>query len=114
MTEWHGVGVSEVTGPENLQMKVGQAFTVKAKVELGLLSPEDVTVEIYYGRLDQNEEFIERNTSIMSVIGEDGGRHLYEGLVVCAGTGRFGYTVRILPSRERLENRFVMGLLAWA
>ena len=114
MTEWHGVSVPEVTGPDNLEVKVGKSLSVRATVELGRLTPQDVTVEIYYGRLDQNGEFTDRNTAVMSMIGEDGGRHIYEGEISCSGTGRFGYTARVIPSRERLENRFVMGLLTWA
>jgi glycogen phosphorylase len=114
MTEWHGVNIVEVTGPASLEMKVGESLTVRAKVDLGRLTDKDVSVEIYFGRLDQNEEFIDRDTAVMDASGEEGGRYVYEGSFSCPGTGRFGYTVRALPSRERLENRFVMGLLTWA
>ena len=114
MTEWHGVGVTEVSGPDNLEMKVGESPRISATVDLGRLAPKDVTVEIYYGRIDQNGEFTDRNTTVMNMAGENGGRYLYEGSITCSVTGRFGYTVRVLPSRERLENRFVMGLLTWA
>ncbi len=114
MTEWHGVGVTEVSGPDSLEMKVGETPRINATVDLGRLTPQDVTVEIYYGRIDQNGEFTDRNTTVMNMAGENGGRYLYEGSITCSVTGRFGYTVRVLPSRERLENRFVMGLLTWA
>ncbi|MFO8090521.1 MAG: alpha-glucan family phosphorylase, partial [Desulfatiglandaceae bacterium] len=114
MTGWHGVGISEIAGPENVELKAGESITVRATVELGELTPEDVTVEIYYGRLDQNGEFIERNTAEMDPVEETGNRYIYEGVIRCSSSGRVGYTARVLPSRKRLENRFVMGLLAWA
>lgn len=114
MTGWRGVSVSGITGPENVERKVGESIPVRATVELGELSPHDVTVEIYYGRLDQNGEFVERNTAEMDPVEEPGDRYIYEGLIQCSSSGRVGYTVRVLPSRKRLENRFVMGLLTWA
>jgi glycogen phosphorylase len=114
MTEWHGVSVLEVTGPENVERKVGDSIPVQATVDIGKLTPQDVTVEIYYGRLDENGEFAERNTAEMEPVETMDHRLVYRGLVPCSDTGRFGYTVRVLPSRRRLENRFVMGLLTWA
>jgi len=42
------------------------------------------------------------------------GLYTFHGQIPCQKTGRFGYTVRITPSKERLENRFAMGLVTWA
>jgi starch phosphorylase len=87
---------------------------VLARIKLGDLSPEDVIVEAYYGRLDPQGEFVERETVSMEVQDSDGDSYIFRGLIPCKITGRFGYTVRVMPSHERLENPFAMGLVTWA
>ena len=81
---------------------------------MGALSPNDVTVDAYYGRLDHNGEFMERDTIHLEVKNATDGLYHYQGQISCITPGRFGYTVRVTPSHERLENRFVMGLVTWA
>jgi starch phosphorylase len=114
MTSWHEVSVKEVTSGDGLEMSVAQELEVRARVRLGSLSPDDATVEVYYGSLDRTGDFEDRETVVMEVVESDGGLHTYLGRIPCQKTGRFGYTVRVMPSHKRLENRFVMGLVTWA
>jgi starch phosphorylase len=44
----------------------------------------------------------------------DGDGLIFEGQIPCDRPGRFGYTVRVTPSRDKLGNPFVLGLVAWA
>ena len=114
MTGWNSVSVQEVISEEGRDIPIGEKLEVTAKVVLGELSPDDVTVEAYFGRLDHKGEFKERETKELLPVSFDKGVHVFKGDVECSGTGRFGYTVRIMPSKRRLENPFVMGLVAWA
>ena len=114
MTSWHEVSIENISLREGAEMQVGDQFEVEAFIRTGSLSPEDLTVEVYYGRLDQNGEYAERGTAPLKVVTSDNGLYTYKGDIPCRETGRFGYTVRIMPSQERLENRFVMGLVTWA
>ncbi len=114
MTGWNAVSVEEVVSNDDLEMPVGQEVEVVARVKLGDLSPEDVSVEAYYGRLDHQREFAGRETVPMEVQDSDGDSYTFRGLIPCRTTGRFGYTVRVMPSHKRLENRFAMGLVTWA
>ena len=114
MTGWNSVSVQEVISDEGRDIPIGGRLEITAKVVLGELFPDDVTVEAYYGRLDHLGEFKERETKELLSASLEGGVHIFKGEVECYGTGRFGYTVRIMPSRKRLENPFVMGLVAWA
>ncbi|HEY9715757.1 MAG TPA: alpha-glucan family phosphorylase, partial [Chroococcales cyanobacterium] len=53
---WKEIAIDsvEATAPEKLQ--VGDDMRVRAWVKLGQLNPEDVSVQIYHGQLDQNGE----------------------------------------------------------
>jgi len=113
-TGWHEVAVQEVIRDDILERPVGDQVLVKARIRLGAMSPDDVTVDAYYGRMDPNGDFLDRDTIPMKVAESIDGVYLYQGYVPCQKTGQFGYTVRVMPSQQRLENRFVMGLVAWA
>lgn len=114
MTSWHEVSVEEIAYSDGLEMPVGQEVEVVARVRLGALSPEDVTVDAYYGPLDQHGDFAERGTVLLEVADSTDEIYTFRGQIPCRKTGRFGYTVRVTPSQRRLENRFMMGLVTWA
>jgi len=114
MTGWQDISVKEVTSGNVSDMPVGSELDIEAKVLLGSLSPEDVTVEAYYGRLDHNGDFAERETTALDVVDFKDKVHYFKGKIPCVDTGRFGFTVRVMPSWKRLENPFIMGLVTWA
>ena len=114
MTGWQEISVGGVSSGESLEMPSGKELEVVARIVLGSLTPEDVTVEAYYGRLDQNGDFSDRETVVLEAKDSADGLYTFRGQIPCQKTGRFGYTIRITPSKEMLENRFAMGLVAWA
>jgi starch phosphorylase len=114
MTSWQDVAVLEVSAGDGIEMPVGNALEVETKVRLGPLTSDDVTVEAYYGRLDENGSFSERETVKLQPLASSAGVFTYKGAIPCLQTGHFGYTVRVTPSHKRLENRFMMGLVKWA
>jgi starch phosphorylase len=114
MTGWQEISVGGVSSGESLEMPSGKELEVVARIVLGSLTPEDVTVEAYYGRLDQNGDFSDRETVVLQAKDSADGLYTFRGQIPCQKTGRFGYTIRITPSKEMLENRFAMGLVAWA
>jgi len=114
MTGWQEISVEGVSSGGSLEMPSGKELEVVARIALGSLKPEDVTVEAYYGRLDQNGDFAERDTVPLQAEDSADGLCKFRGQIPCQKTGRFGYTVRIMPSKEKLENPFAMGLVTWA
>jgi starch phosphorylase len=114
MTGWHEIAIEQVSSPDTLDMLAGKKLEVTAGIKLGSLTPEDVTVEAYYGRLDKNGDFSDREMIELHAEGSADGLHTFRGHIPCQKTGRFGYTVRITPSKEKLENRFTLGLVTWA
>ena len=114
MTGWNDVSVQDVTSEDGRDILTGDRLKIRTKVKLGNLQPDDVTVEAYYGILDHHGDFAERDTEVLELKSSDNGIYTFEGQIPCRNVGRFGFTVRIMPSRNRLENRFIMGLVTWA
>ena len=114
MTSWNEISVKEVFSDNGKDIPTGGGLKIMTKISLGSLEPNDVTVEAYYGRLDHNGEFTERDTRELLIKDSKDGIYTFEGEIPCNHVGRFGYTVRVMPSQNKLESRFGMGLVAWA
>jgi glycogen phosphorylase len=90
----------------------GDALEVRAFVSLGQLSPDDVDVQVVYGRI-RHEDDLDDTTSESLRLAEtyEAGRHRFESTVALATTGPFGYTVRILPKNPHLASAAELGFI---
>jgi len=97
------------------EIAVGHKYLVSAEVELGDLAPKDVEVQIYFGKVDdQNKPYANSYVSMNCVQQIEGDNtHLYKGEIPCSSTGNFGFTIRILPKHPILINPFELGLIKW-
>jgi starch phosphorylase len=94
--------------------QVGDTFTVSAGVHLGIIEPDKVDVELYYGRLQSLSKLTDGITQTMEIAEDRGnGDYLYQCTVVCKDSGRYGFTVRVAPRADDWI-RFTPGLLSWA
>ncbi len=113
---WSQVRVELVEAESFTELQVGNKFRTRARVHLGSLTPDDVRVEVYMGRLDAAGEIVEAEATLMQPVGPDGkGSYLFEAsAVTCLASGRHGYTFRVLPHHPDLVTPFLPGLIAWA
>ncbi len=112
---WPGVAVGEVSTDLNGEIRVGASFTVRALVKTGGLSPEDLEVAVYRGRVaDDTGEITGADTVEMAPAGEEGPEGLpYAAEVPCEASGRRGFTVRVLPRHEDLPRSRALTLVRW-
>ncbi len=92
----------------------GSSLTVRVYASLGDLAPEDLDVQVVYGRVAGDDQL--RDPQVANLAHAEvyeAGRHRFEGEVELDLTGPFGYTVRILPSHPLLANPAEVGLIAW-
>jgi starch phosphorylase len=90
---------------------------VDAVVVLGSLDEGDVTVELAHGPVGANGELTGAAVAPMSPVGpggDDGAAVRYTATFVCEQPGRYGFTVRVVPSHDDLASANEMGLAAWA
>ncbi len=114
------VNVKNGDGVENFdslgtQLKVGSQLDVRARVRLGDVDPEDISVEMYYGKLDSWGNIENGNTRQMNYVeaAENNGEFWFEGLMTCRTSGRQGVLVRVLPNHHDLTNPHELGLILW-
>ena len=113
--EWSHVRIEKVEqGPANT-LPVGTDVRVRAQVQLGKLSPQDVAVEIYVGRVDPAGDIIEAAVQPMEHATQNGsGVWLFETTSPCGRSGMHGVTVRLRPKHPDLAGAFLPGLMCWA
>jgi starch phosphorylase len=102
--------VRETDGP----FRAGKTFRVNAIVHLGKLSPEEVEVQLFYGKLKAIDKLSESHTEKMTIKEERGnGRYLYTCAITCNASGRYGFTARVTASGDD-RIKFTPGLITWA
>jgi starch phosphorylase len=95
--------------------QVGDELHVRATVELDGLSPDDVSVEVIYGRARDSDRLdkVERQ-ELQLAEHEDGHPLVFAGTVALARAGSFGYNVRVVPRHPLLVSAAEMGLISVA
>jgi starch phosphorylase len=110
---WHGVEVIDIAA-KGTEAQIGQPFEIEAKVRLGGLRPEDVAVQLYRGLLDAKDELHSPSTHDMDFVEEVEGIHTFRCGVPFENSGRFGYTVRVIPRHEDVLIPNELTKIRWA
>ena len=120
---WPKVKVIHVESGGVESPHVGDELRLRAYIELNGLAPDDVTVEVIFGRsrADETIEGVRRtpltpdpSAAVTDAASTAGGPRLYTGTVVLDRAGAFGYTVRVLPRHPLLVSPADLGLVAVA
>jgi glycogen phosphorylase len=109
---WPGVKIEHVEADDG-ELSPGGRLTVRASIALGTLGPDDVCVEVVYGRAGDSDEIIDPARSALQPEGLPGsdGVVRYSGAAELGQPGPFGYTVRVLPSHRLLTGPAELGLV---
>ena len=109
---WPGVRVDLVEGDDGDQSP-GAKLAIRAGVVLGDLSPEDVRVEVVYGRAGDDDQISDPACAELRLEAAQatGSTAWYVGEAVLGQPGPFGYTVRVLPRHALLASPAELGLI---
>jgi starch phosphorylase len=98
------------------QAQAGDTLEVRADVRLDGLSPEDVAVELVYGRTDEDDALdAEHSVHRLAPAGPAvDGIVTFTGALPLTVTGTFGYAVRVVPRHDQLVSPVELGLVTYA
>ncbi|MBW2263389.1 MAG: alpha-glucan family phosphorylase, partial [Deltaproteobacteria bacterium] len=94
--------------------RVGEAHEIKVEVFIGDLDPSDVAVQVHRGPLDQHGNIVDGTTIEMEACGST-----ESGVILCTSaaplrhSGRQGFTIRVIPRHEDLEDLVDLPLVVW-
>ena len=112
---WAQVAIEDVEADGVHVLSSGDSIPAHAQVRLGELTPDDVVVQLYFGRVSPSGTLIDPTATPMTPERPNGqGAWLYRANgAVPEGSGKWGYTVRVLPFDKDLVPPFVPGLVTW-
>jgi len=77
--------------------------SVTATVRTGRMAPAELAVDLVHGAVDPGGDLVDPATVRMDLVGTDGGNAVYRAAVRTAA-GALGYTVRVVPCHEDLDD----------
>jgi starch phosphorylase len=112
---WGQVRVESVeSSGEPDALRVGSELKVRARVNLGKLTPADVQVQLVHGVLDSLGQIAVPHSATMGTNGAPTGPAWdFTGAIDCVASGQYGFAVRVLPKHDDLGNPFEPGLVTW-
>ena len=129
---WHGVAIRSVTTDAAAQVPVRSFVRVTSEVELGGLAPSEVRVQLYHGEVTSLGDMVHCAISEMRLVpttpvasstppgagaaqpaGDTSGVFTFTGEFEASGSGRRGFTVRVIPRDERLVGTLLPGRITW-
>ncbi|MFC1838492.1 alpha-glucan family phosphorylase [Thermodesulfobacteriota bacterium] len=114
MYNWSNISIKDIRIGELDEILMGESFHVESDIFLGELSPEDIMVEAYFGKIDPSSNFIESRTSIMQYDEAPKDKTCtFRADINIKEVGHFGLNIRITPNHPSQERRNTMGLVLW-
>jgi glycogen phosphorylase len=105
---WGGVRI-ETVAIDDAAADLGASRIVTATVSLGSLTATDVEVQVVHGPVGPDGELSSTTTAAMHAVDTK----TYEGTLTCDAPGRYGYTVRVVPSHPDLATFADLGCVTW-
>ncbi|WP_433756972.1 alpha-glucan family phosphorylase [Nocardia sp. CA-135398] len=90
---------------------IGAELSLAARIDLGGLTPADVSVQAVLGRVSPTDDLSDTTTFPMTHTGSESGVDLFTVETPVPLSGAVGYTVRVLPHNELLASDAELGLV---
>ena len=115
-TNWKDVKIRQTEEDlDNITIDAGNKIEVGCEVELPNIDVDNVTVEVYYGKILENG--IVENVSItpMTLTEEDeeARKYYFTAKIELVTGGNYGYTFRVMPRHEMILEPANLDLIKW-
>jgi glycogen phosphorylase len=112
---WQDVWVAKVEDGPVDSVPVSSSMSVRAQVHLGRLTPGDVLVELYVGRVDGDGNLVDGEAVTMRPEQQNSGdTYTFALNTSIHRSGLHGFTVRVRPYHPDMPVAFIPGLICWA
>lgn len=114
---WYDIRIDSIDVSDLTDVKVEQTIAVKARLRLGVLSPNDIRVELYQGAVNAAGEIDRGSPVAMEYQGPDPQNatvSIYMVDIAYSSSGLQGFSLRVLPNHTNLSSAYEPGLILWA
>ncbi len=112
---WKDIKITQVNNLDNITIDAGNNIEVGCEVQLPNINVDNVTVEVYYGKI--LEDGIVENVSIIPMklldFDEEDKKYYFTAKIELTTGGNYGYTFRVVPKHEMLLEPANLNLIKW-
>jgi starch phosphorylase len=110
---WGQVRIESVRDSASVSNAMGSEITVTARVQLGVLTPNDVRVQAVAGKIVANRELTNTSAHDLQLTDTEDGIEIYEGRIRASVTGYQGYSVRVVPNNPNVSIPNELPVVTW-
>lgn len=112
---WANIVITEENNLNNIVVDAGENIEAHCMVTLPNIEPENVEVQVYYGRIKENGvlEKIAIIPMILETYNEEEKVATYKAKIELTTGGNYGYTFRVMPKHEMLLDSENLNLVKW-
>ncbi len=111
---WKSLRIEDVQADTGQPLGVHKHLTVRVVASLEDLTPQEVRVQVYAGRVDNDGRVYDGHAHDLKHVAQTSeGSHRFEGAIETHSSGRHGFAVRIVPGGELLDGRVEPGMIHW-
>lgn len=112
---WANIVITEENNLNNIVVDAGENIEAHCRVTLPNIEPENVEVQVYYGRIKENGvlEKIAIIPMILETYNEEEKVATYKAKIELTTGGNYGYTFRVMPKHEMLLDSENLNLVKW-
>jgi glycogen phosphorylase len=108
--EWSEIKILKLNSDSPPHLKVGDTISIRAEIQIGNLSPQDIKAELFFGLINSKGKIQNPETQEMH---QEKEKNIYTCKISCKQSGHYGYTARIIPKNELLPKASEPELIAW-
>ena len=112
---WANIVITEENNLNNIVVDAGENIEAHCMVTLPNIEPENVEVQVYYGRIKENG-VLEKIAIIpmnLETYNEEEKVATYKAKIELTTGGNYGYTFRVMPKHEMLLDSENLNLVKW-
>ena len=114
-TNWKDLKINQVNNLDNITIDAGNNIEVGCEVELPNIDVDNITVEVYYGKILDNGIVEDVNIVPMTLTesSEEERKYYYTAKIELKTGGNYGYTFRVMPRHEMILEPANLNLIKW-
>jgi glycogen phosphorylase len=113
--DWQQIRIDSVTTGDRKELFVGDKLEVSARVFLGKVRPDQVSVQVYVGQTNDGKLEQLRMVDLTQVDAEpETGWFSFHGELAPSESGSYGFSVRVIPRHPHLVQPHELRLITWS
>ncbi len=115
LINWDKIKIEQINNLDNISIDAGNKIEVNCKVTLPDISAENITVEVYAGRITENGRIEDIVVIPMDLAeaNDETREYLYKAKLELSTGGNYGYTFRVMPRHNMILDPENLNLIKW-